>query len=228
MSRLRERKPTEGRSPLQSIHRDQGASDFTSILERVVAETRSARAAALFDYEGETVDYAGNLDPFQIRIIAAHFQILLAELRDLPKVPAPRQLCIRAKGSAFVIRVIDDAYSLVVITHARAPFAVSERVLRDAEVVLASEAGLSLVRSGPKWRRVDVELDHDKRGAPVRVRPTPLGAAKAADWVGVLVLGAVVGLAKRERGYRVRFDNGNEANLVCERARLWFVDDLAT
>lgn len=227
MSRLRERKPTEGRRPLQSIHRDQGASVFTSILERVVAETRSARAAALFDYEGETVDYAGSLDPFQVRIIAAHCQILLAELRELPKVPVPRQLCIRARGSAFVVRVIDDSYSLVVITHPRAPFAVSERVLRDAEVVLASEAGLTL-RSGPKWRRVDVQLAEGKRGSPLKVRPTQLGIEEVRDWEGVLVLGAVVGLAARERGYRVRFNNGNEANLVCERSRLWFVDDHAT
>jgi hypothetical protein len=224
VNRLRERKATEGRRPLQSINRDQGASVFTSILERVVAETRSARAAALFDYEGETVDYAGSLDPFQVRIIAAHCQIMLAELRDLTKVPAPKQLCIRAKGCAFVIRVLDDAYSLVVITHPRAPFAVSERVLRDAEVVLASEAGLSM-RAGPKWRRVDVELEQGRRGSPVKVRPTPLGPEHAADWAGVLVLGAVVGLAARERGYRVRFDNGNEANLVCERSRLWFVDE---
>jgi len=222
--RPRERKATEGRRPLQSLKRDQGASVFTSILERVVAETRSARAAALFDYEGETVDYAGSLDPFQIRIIAAHCQILLAELRELAKVPAANQLCIRARGSAFVVRTLDDAYSLVVITHPRAPFAVSERVLRDAEVVLAAEAGLSL-RPGPKWRRVDVELADGRRGSPLRVRPTALGTIEQPAWEGVLVLGAVVGLAARERGYRVRFDNGNEANLVCERSRLWFVDE---
>ena len=42
-----------------ALPRDQVPSTFTAILERLVAAIPGAHAAALVDYEGETVDYAG-------------------------------------------------------------------------------------------------------------------------------------------------------------------------
>ncbi len=60
--------------------RDQETTSFTDILRRLLRATSGARAAALVDFEGETVDYAGVLDPFELRIAAAHWQIVLAQL----------------------------------------------------------------------------------------------------------------------------------------------------
>ena len=115
MSRPRERKAAEGRRPLQSIHRDQGASDFTSILERVVAETRSARAAALFDYEGETVDYAGDFDTFELKVSAAHWQILFSQLGEEDQMrhfTDVRQVIVRARKRPEQERPCDRAHSI--------------------------------------------------------------------------------------------------------------------
>jgi hypothetical protein len=209
--------------------RDQGTSEFTAILERLVRDTPSARAAALFDFEGETVDYAGRMDPFDLRVVAAHCQILLAELRDLARHPAPRQLRIQARRAAYVVRVLDEHYSLLLVTHRRAAFAASERVLRDAEARIAREAGIDTLPSKTRWARVDVQIDR-ARAAPVLVRPALVAGRDAeAAWYAVDVLGALVGLPRREHGFRVRLDSGVEANLVAERARrgqrIWFVDE---
>jgi hypothetical protein len=219
---------SKARSPLPSAARDQGTSEFTAILERIVADTPSARAAALFDYEGETVDYAGRLDPFDVKVTAATFQVLLAELRDLPRSPKPRQIRIQARGVAWLVRVLDDDYSLLIITHPRAGHAVSERVLRDAEARLATEAGLR-TSARPQWWRVDVQLDKAARGSPVLVRPSVTGHGAESAWYGIDVLGCLVGLPSREKGFRIRLDSGIEANLIAERARarsrIWFVDE---
>lgn len=217
------------RPPPPPARRDQGTSEFTAILERLVEDTPSARAAALFDFEGETVDYAGHMDPYELRVIAAHFQILLAELRDVSRLPAPRQLRIRARAAAYVVRVLDEHYSLLVVTHRRAAFAVSERVLRDAEARIGLEAGLEAAPGTSRWARVDVQFDR-ARAAPVLVRPALVAGRDAeAAWYGVDVLGAVVGLPRREHGFRIRLDSGVEANLIAERgrrgARIWFVDE---
>lgn len=214
-----------------AVARDQGTSEFTSILERVVADTPSARAAALFDYEGETVDYAGRLDPFDVKVAAATFQVLLAELRDLSRMPKPRQIRIQSRRVAWVVRVLDDNYSLLIVTHPRASHAVSERVLRDAEARLAEEAGLA-ISARPKWWRVEVQLDKAARSSPMLIRPSPSlslsGAGAEAAWYGLDVLGCLVGLPPREKGFRVRLDSGIELNLIAERARqrhIWFVDE---
>lgn len=209
--------------------RDQGKSEFTAILERLVEDTPSARAAALFDFEGETVDYAGTMDPFDVRVVAAHCQILLAELRDLSRMPAPRQLRVRARSGAYVIRALDQHYSLLLITHPRAAFAVSERVLRDSEAHIAREAGLEPAVGKTRWSRVEVQIDRS-RAAPVLLRPSLVAGRDAeAAWYGVDVLGCLVNLPRGESGFRVRLDTGIEVNLIGERgrrgARIWFVDE---
>lgn len=219
---------TASRKPLPS-KRDQGTSEFTAILERLVADTPCARAAALFDFEGETVDYAGAMDPFDVRIVAAHCQILLAELRDLPRMPALQQMRVRARRGAYVIRTLDQHYSLLVVTHPRASFAVSERVLRDSEAHIAREAGLSPSGTKPRWSRVEVQVDK-VRASPVLLRPSIVAGRDAESaWYGVEVLGCLVNLPRRESGFRVRLHTGIEANLIAERgrrgARIWFVDE---
>src|SRR5690606_4631405 len=59
--------------------RAQHASPFSAILMRFCDAT-GARAAALVDQEGETVDYAGTVDPFEVKIAAAEWQLVLATL----------------------------------------------------------------------------------------------------------------------------------------------------
>ena len=51
--------------------RDQAETAFTAILASLVERVPGAHAAALVDAEGETVDYAGDGEPFFLRVAAA-------------------------------------------------------------------------------------------------------------------------------------------------------------
>jgi hypothetical protein len=53
--------------------RDQAVSEFSGTLMRLCDAT-AAFGAALVDAEGETVDYAGSLSPFEIRVAAAEWR----------------------------------------------------------------------------------------------------------------------------------------------------------
>ena len=73
--RRRNRRPSE---------RVQLVTPFTRILEQLVNACPGALGAAFVDAEGETVDYAGVIDSFTIKVAAAHLRILLHEIAGLP------------------------------------------------------------------------------------------------------------------------------------------------
>lgn len=200
----------------QTPPRDQAPSSFTTILERLILATPSARGAALVDFEGETVDYAGSLDPFELKVAAATWQIAVSEV-CATSFSGFTQIVVRAARSSFVLRRVNDHYALVLVLHARAAFAVSDRALAEAETALASEAGWSR-RNRASWFSVSVqsEAGADHRPALMLVADT---------WQPVEVMGALVGLVDRERGYRVRLASGAEMMLIRERNGMWFCDE---
>jgi hypothetical protein len=63
-----------------------------------------------------------------------------------------------------------------------------------------------------------VEPEPHDRARPARVRV-------AERWQPIEVMGAVVGLAHREKGFRVRLPNGAEMLLVREPLDRWFTDE---
>ena len=91
--------------------RDMAPSSFTMILERLVVSTPSARGAALVDFEGETVDYAGGLDPYEMKIAAATWQIVLAEIGETA-LETPRQIVVRAARTSYVLRRVNKEYAI--------------------------------------------------------------------------------------------------------------------
>ena len=197
--------------------RDMAPSSFTMILERLVVSTPSARGAALVDFEGETVDYAGSLDPFEMKIAAATWQIALAEIGETA-IETPHQVVVRAARSSYVLRRVNKEYAIILVLHARAAFAVSERALAEAETGLASDAGWSR-RNRPAGFGVSVQTGPEHR---------PVELFVADEWQPIDIMGAVVGLRDRERGYRVRLPSGVEMMLVRERNGLWFCDEPIT
>jgi hypothetical protein len=62
----------EKRPPRSPAQRDMEATPFTPILDRVIAHVPGAYGAVLVDSEGETVDYAGLVVPYEIRVAAAY------------------------------------------------------------------------------------------------------------------------------------------------------------
>ncbi|WP_437535462.1 hypothetical protein WME79_14515 [Sorangium sp. So ce726] len=198
------------------LPRDQAPSSFTSILEDLLCAIPGAHAAALVDSEGETIDYAGGLDPFDVKVTAAHWQIVLAEVADT-RLGVSRQITVRAHRKSYIVRQLQPEYALVLVLHPRAAFAASHRALQEAEARLCAEAGWSTSRTA-RWYCVDVETEASDRGRPARLRG-------AGGWQPIEVMGSMVGLGPREKGFRIRLPSGAEMLLIRERMGRWFADE---
>jgi hypothetical protein len=172
----------------------------------------------LVDKDGETVDYAGMMEPFDLKIAAAHWQIVISELSETAHFSDVRQISVRARNRGYILRRLPEGYGIVLVVHARAAFAISERAMEEIEVNLCAEAGWDRPAGSAKWFRVDVETL-----GPDHVRPHRMLAA--GTWQTIEVLGTMVGLRPREKGFRVRLAGGAEMSLVRECRRRWFADE---
>lgn len=202
------------------VQRDQAESPFALLLASLLEALPFARGAALVDLEGETVDYAGEVDPFELRVAAATFQLLLADLRSTAMFREVRQINVVSTKSGYLVRVLDPHYSLVVVLRKLGTFVVSQRVIDEVETHILLEAGLSNRRAA--WHRVDV----DAEGRPPRPRRLRRAISEEEpSWTSIEVLGTLVNVGHAEHGYRVRLGTGAEVNLLCENQRLWFIDE---
>lgn len=210
----------EGRAAAPLLARDTEATPFSTILEGLIHRVSGAFAASLVDSQGETVDYAGRGDPFDLRVAAAHMQIILASVARAAILGAPRWVVLRGTRKSIAASSLPDGYVLVLLLHPRAAFSISSRALQVCARSLSAEAGWPTDegRADPTKERAwfEVEVETDRRG-----RPTRIGDRKVA----VDVLGMVMGLAVRERGYRVRTAEGSELTLVREPRQLWYADE---
>jgi hypothetical protein len=224
------------------VRRDQDEGPFSLILAALLDAIPLSIGAVLVDAQGESVDYAGAIEPFDLKVAAAHFQIVLQEIRLVEPLASASQLTVRARHRSYVLRVLDADYSLLLIMHRHAGFSVSQRALDEAVSCLSAEAGLDVRLRAPLWYRVEVQTSKARR--PLRLRaPASYEAMRAnrrpaaplfsvperevppGAWSEVEVIGALTGTARRERGYRIRLDTGAEMTLVRERHGLWFVDE---
>jgi len=207
-----------------AIERDQEASPFSAILRRL-CEGCSAHAAALVDKEGETVDYAGRISPYEIRVAAAEMRLVLAFTRDA-EVPGFREVSeirVRTAHRSYAIVGLGDGYAIV-LELVRHCFSLSARALLQAVRELESEAGIESVlgRGQTRWSRVQV-----RPSATDARRPDAVWLDGA--WQSVTVLGRYRSgdLARREHGYLTRLANGAECSLVREPLGFWYADDLS-
>jgi hypothetical protein len=202
--------------PWRKHARDQAETPFTPILSALVARVPSAHGAALVDNEGECVDYAGKVDPFDIKVSAAQWRVVLAELEA--SVPSFRSLTVRAERRSFVAWSLPDGYALVVALGRGAGFASSSRAYAACARALCVEAGWAIGADIAHWHLVDVTVDRRMRPRTVAF----LGESPAA----VDVLGAVMGMTPSEKGFRVRLhDSGVELTVVREPGGAWYADD---
>ncbi|UQA59262.1 roadblock/LC7 domain-containing protein [Polyangium aurulentum] len=198
--------------------RDQEISGFTGILERLIQSVPGAKGAAIVDGEGETVDYAGPMDPFELKICAAHWQIVLGDLRETRHFAELQQITVRARGRSYVIRQLPERYALVIVLHRHAAFAGSERTFEEIDAALYAEVGWPRPSRSAKWFRVDVETQPHDHSRPRRLRA-------AGRWLTIEVMGSMVGLRRREKGFRVRLPSGAEMLLVRECRGRWYADE---
>jgi hypothetical protein len=192
------------------------ATAFKAILDRLVSATPGALGAVLVDAEGEAVDCCGRMASYDLKLIGAHFRVVLEEVRAAPASRARCQLTVRAARRSFFISSLSHGYALAVAL-ARGAFSVSPRALQNAEWELAVEAGWLENPAQRGWRPVDVESTPRNVLRPARVR-------RGSHWESLDVLGTVVGLG-RDRGYRCRLQSGAELTLVREPAGTWYADE---
>ena len=231
------------------------ASCFASILAGVIARIPGAYAAVLVDREGETVDYTGDGNPYDLKLAAAHWQIVLRECAEFTapaRFGATRSIAVRGAARSFIIHSLPEGYALIVLLGRRAGFSPIHRAFSICERALADEARWDLPKPPPNalvtsWFPVDVLLGRTKR--PVRVSPvTGPFAPKIAEIpanrastpapsipkptdssVEVEVLGSMKGVGiARELGYRVRTPSGLEFTLVREPGGFWYADENVT
>lgn len=199
--------------------RDTDATPFTTILEDLIERVTGAFAAIIVDSQGEAVDYAGRGEPFELRVSAAHMQIVLSSIQRFGVLGDPRWLVLRGPRKSVAASALPDGYVLVLLLRPRAAFTLSTRALKVCIRALAEEAGWRNLdqRDGAKQRSwFEVAVETDRRG-----RPTCVGAKR----VPVEVLGTVMGLSVRERGFRVRTAEGSELTLVREPRQRWYADE---
>ena len=204
--------------------RDQDASPFSAILWRL-CEGCAAHAAALVDKEGETVDYAGRISPYEIRVAAAELRLVLAftHTAQIPGFREVNEIRIRTGLRSYAVVALGDGYAIV-LELVRYSSSVSRRAVAQATRELELEAGISsVVQPGaPRWSRVRVRSStEDAR------RPDAVWLEGSWQTVGVLGRYRSTDLAPRERGYLARSPNGAEFSLVREPLGYWFVDELA-
>ena len=190
-------------------------SPFARILAALVERVPGAYAAALVDREGETVDYSGHVDPFDVRVAAAHLRILLVQCEELTFWGTPTMLTVKGTKKSTVMRALPEGYALVVMMRRRAGFARTDRAFSVCERALAREANWPISDLARAW--VAAEVRCDERGRPISV----IDDNRAHP---VEVLGTIAA-ASRERGFRVRTEDGNEITLVREPGWFWYADE---
>jgi hypothetical protein len=199
--------------------RDQDPTTFAEILQHMLWLEPRATAAVLIDSEGETVDYASSLPSYYTKVAAAYLRVVIDDVsgaRHLLQGELTHTV-IAGRYRSFYVHPLPEGYALILVLR-RWSFRVSARAVALTNCRLAREAGW---RAPPEetlpWHPVDVEPQ------PLyRHRPSQMKTGDA--WEQVDVLGSVVGLAEREKGYRCRLQSGAEITLVREANGIWFAD----
>lgn len=198
--------------------RDQDVTPFAEILTEF-CEASGARCSALVDCEGETVDYGGDGDPFDIRILAAEWRLILHRLGETKALAPASELFIRARMKSFSIITLPQGYALVTELGRRAS-SVSERALGHAKKRLCLEAGfLTEEPEQSDWTSVVVreEPGHTRR---------PMSVYLDDQSQEVTVIGRVsLPQGPAERSFRVRLSSGDERTLVREPFGHWYIEE---
>jgi len=198
--------------------RDQDVTPFSDILRDLCLAT-GARCAALVDAEGETVDYSGLGEPFDIRILAAEWRLVLQHLGDAAHLGSSVELIVRARKKSFLIEALPEGYALVLQLARRATGA-SPRALCEARRRLCAEAGFEEpAHPDGEWALVPVDEDRGNSR-----RPTAVDVEGAKHSLEVLGRVATETTQGSEHSYRVRLGTGEERTLVREPFGRWYLE----
>ncbi len=192
------------------------ASPFSVILAGLIYRLPGAIAACLVDRDGESVDYAGAGDPFDIKVAGAYWQIVERMFNETLRFSGVREIVVRCERGAFLLRALPDKYVVVIMLHRRAGFAGADRAISACVHALAREARWDLPETR-SWFAIHVESDERRR--PIRIIYG--GLAERVEVVGTVA----GGLRRAERGFRIRLASGPEITVVREPGDFWYAEE---
>jgi predicted regulator of Ras-like GTPase activity (Roadblock/LC7/MglB family) len=138
--------------------RDQDSTGFTKHLDSLVRQVPEALCAVFVDAEGEAVDLATRIDPFDARITAAESAIVLHALRaSREKLGEGALLEFRIEGvdRSLIIRIVSKGYDLVLLVSGSAISGRAAEMTAATALALLVEAGLSAPPSYAVLRSVE-------------------------------------------------------------------------
>ncbi len=115
---------------------------YQHILKSLVDRTPRAIGAILVDWEGEAVQEFCYCEPYDIRFIAAHNGIILAQLKSLQsnsQVGAVQEVVVTTTDCHLLIGAIDNDYSLVMHLQRDCPVSLARHQFRDTVSILKKE-----------------------------------------------------------------------------------------
>ena len=208
------------RSWAQEAPRDQGESAFTPILRRLLHRTTGVIAVCFVDGEGECVDYASSLSPFEIKVTGAQLLVTMEETAArLRTISAGEAWWVHVQGSEreLACRRVSEDYLLVVVTK---PRAMTRRLMGGIEQTVA-ELRREAEIDAPRWETVADSVRVEVR----RAVGWPYAPAAYVDEQGQrVVIDDVLGRWTEGTGrrskvaFRVRTEGGEELTLVHHRA----------
>lgn len=127
------------------LARDNDETAFTAHLEALLRSLPEALCATFLDAEGETIDLATRVDPFDARIYAAELALPLASMRSAGKqldVGPIRELRLVGEARSAVVRSVIDGCDVLLIIDGEAALGRAAYECERAADRLAEEAGM--------------------------------------------------------------------------------------
>lgn len=131
------------------LPRDSDRTGFTATLEALLDLLPDALCATFLDSEGETIDLATRVDPFDARIYSAEFALPLASMRAASRelgVGTTRELRLVGDARCVLVRSVSEECDLLVVLDGQRTLGRASFECARASVRLAFEAGV------PSWR----------------------------------------------------------------------------
>ncbi len=203
---------------LKEAPRDQVESEFTAILRRLRENVPRVLAGVFVDVEGECIDYASALPPYDAKVYAAHMIMMMDALRVRSgKVGfgEPTVLEVSADDRDVWVNRVGDGYVLVVVLEAG-----FDRVdLSNALTQACGEFRAAVGLAAPSWEETGKRLSVYLRSAAAGWNYAPEGYSDGRVRV---VISDVLGRWTEPGGvrgeqlvcFRVRTDDGHELTLV--------------
>jgi hypothetical protein len=202
---------------LPEAPRDQLETTFTPMLRRAFESLPAVLALAFVDREGECIDYVSAVDPYDVKVSAAHAFILVDGLvarAEKLGLSHPFALELAADQRSLCVRRMCDEYVAVALVAPEADRTKLELLMGELSREFRSEAGIE----APAWdksRGLEVTLrsavgwDY----APQELRDGGLRIA-VTDVLGRWTEPSATGGEDEVVCFRVRTQDGREITLV--------------